>query len=713
MFELRTTIPFDLITNSQNLVPLMAEDEAAGLGREVVELFEMDRMSRDGWETKMERAGKIALQVMEQKVFPWVGASNVKFPLLTIACLQYHSRAYPALIDAPDLVKCAPLGNDPQGSKTQSADRIAEHMSWQNLEEDEDWEAEHDKLLLVTPLMGCAFIKKRFNAALRHSVSECVLPQDLVVSYFAKSIDSADRATHILNWQHNDLVSRMNQGIIIETDLGSPKVMPIPFGLLREMRDKAQGTVMPSQDPTQSFIILEQLCWYDLDGDGYKEPYVATVRFDNRQLLRLVPRFIDTPDTVIRNGDAIVCITPERFYTKYGFIPSPDGGFYDLGFGSLLGPLNESIDTTINQLFDTGTLKNAGGGFLGRGARIKRGENALRPGTFITVDSTGDDLRKNMVPFPLSEPSPVLMQLLTFLVEYGQRVAGAPDIVQGQNPGQNTPAETSRTMLEQGIQVFNGIYKRAYRSLKEEYRKQYRLNQLHLQETQEFASVKSGLPMKALVEDYKMPSSAIMPVADPHYMSGAQRMNQANALLTIAQHTPGFDINKATMFYLKAWKIPAAESYIPMGPDGKPLIPPKPDPKLELEKLRLQGKQMELQMNMKMKLFQLLEEHDLNRAKILEMETHAALEAAQASGISTGHQIAQFEAAIGAAKLVQEGRMQSIKLLRELIEATKETESGQGSIQGVEAKRSNEGSPGMASQPTPALAGIMGSGPVH
>jgi chaperonin GroES len=55
---------------------------------------------------------------------------------------------------------------------------------------------------------------------------------------------------------------------------------------------------------------------------------------------------------------------PEQYFTKYGFIPTPDGGFYELGFGNLLGPVNDSINTIVNQLIDAGTMSNTGGGFF-------------------------------------------------------------------------------------------------------------------------------------------------------------------------------------------------------------------------------------------------------------------------------------------------------------------------------------------------------------
>ena len=78
-----------------------------------------------------------------------------------------------------------------------------------------------------------------------------------------------------------------------------------------------------------------------------------------------------------------------------------------MGWGLLLGPTNKSIDTLINQLIDAGTLSNTAGGFLGRGAKLRKGDNSFRPFEWKPVDSVGDDLRKNVFPLPVREPSNV------------------------------------------------------------------------------------------------------------------------------------------------------------------------------------------------------------------------------------------------------------------------------------------------------------------
>jgi chaperonin GroES len=708
---IETVIPLEKILYSKNVAEFLTEQEVKDLGAHVCAMFEMDRNTRAGWEERMEKASKIALQVMEKKTFPWVGASNVKFPLITIAALQYHSRVYPALVTTPDIIHCATVGDDLKGEKAAAAKRVSEHMSWQLLEEDEDWEDEEDKALLVQPLMGTCFKKTYFNPVTKHNESDLVLPQDLVVSYYTKSVDSCPRLTHILSWSHNDLEEKIRRKVIFETETTPPTVIPVPFGQLGQLKDKSQGMQAQTQDPEQPFIILEQHHELDLDGDGYKEPYVSFVRYDNHQLLRILPRFLPSGIEVedFGEGPVVVRIKPERFFTQRTFIPSPDGGFYGLGFGHLLGPLNESIDTSINQLFDAGTMHNAGGGFLGRGARFKSGDVSFRPNEWKRVESSGDDLRKSIVELPRREPSMVLFQLLSLLIDYGQRVAGAPDVVQGQNPGQNTPAETSRTMLEQGIKVFSGIYKRTYRALREEFKKLYRLNELYLEDTQEFISQKTGLSMKALQADYRMPSSAIRPAADPNYMSDAQRMNQANAVMQAAHTNRGYDLYQVNLLYLEAWKVPNRDALLP-DPKGPNAVPAPVPEKVQIEQLRMQQAKLEMDQEMRIKLFEMMEEHDLNRAKILELEAKAAAELEQAGGVKIGHALALLDAQIGAARLKQEGRIKGIEILRDLLKISKEKSDGQSGVGGMAIAGLDKGVLQSAGQTAAASATAMGSG---
>lgn len=643
------------LIGSSNIAELLDDQDLSTIGHEVVRLYDIDKESRLDWEKKMEDALKLATQVAEKKSFPWPNASNVKFPLITVAALQYHSRAYPALLSGNSLVLCRTVGEDPSGEKGKRATRIANHMSYQILEEDEQWEDQMDKVLITQPIIGCAFKKSYYDSFKGHNVSENIFAKDLVVSYYTKSLEDAPRISHVIYLSKNDIRERVLGGLFIEREFES-RVTPVQNSLTLA-KDKAQGVTQPYNDPDTPTEIIEQHCWVDFDGDGYQEPYIITVEKETRQVLRIVARFFPSSVKMSDNG-AVLKIVAENYFTKYPFIPSPDGGFYDLGFGALLGPLNESINTIVNQLIDAGTLNNTGGGFLGRGIKFRGGQTSFIPGEWKPVDSTGDDLRKGIVPLQTPQPSPVLFQMLELLINYGERVGGATDALVGQNPGQNTPAETSRSMVEQGSKVFNGIFKRTYRSLKEEFKKLYRLNQLYLDDSTEFPE---GLVFSA---DYQGSAKDIRPAADPNMVSDSQRISQATALLQMAGSSPGFNMYQVQKRVLDAWKIQDVEQVLPdpKGPNALP--PPGPGEKVQVEQMKIEAKMKDMQAKHQLAVVKLLQIAELDKAKILKMEAEAEKADAEAKGVPMGHAVGLAQIQLAEAKAKHEGILSSLKLLQ-------------------------------------------------
>jgi len=607
-----------------NIADKLCKEDLTAIGVQAVRDFDNDLLSRSSWEKRTEASLKLALQVAETKNFPWANASNVKFPLITIAALQYHARSYPVLIDSDLPVKCRVVGDDKDGLRALRSTRVEQHMSYQLLEEDEDWESEMDKVLITQPIIGCAFKKTYYDPIRKHNISENVLAKDLVVNYWTKSLETASRITHVLQMSRNEIYERVARGLWLDVSDGRPQQMSsLAMGNgLQNLQDRAQGMQPPEPNDSSTPIeMLEQHCHIDFDDDGYAEPYIVYVRRDNKQVARIVARY--TKSDVERNkDDVILSIKAEQYFTKYPFVPSPDGGFYDLGFGVLLGPLNESINTIINQLVDAGTMANTAGGFLSRGIKLRGGNYSFNPMEWKHVDTTGDDLRKGIVPLPVREPSQVMFTLLNLLINYGERIGGSVDILSGQNPGQNTPAETTRTMAEQGMKIFNGIFKRTHRSLKQEFRKLYRLNQIFITENTPYVSNAQGTGM-VLASDYEGPVTDVMPTADPSITSDAQRLNQAMAIAGRVAATPGlYNRYEAEHAFLKAIKVTNIDKILP-DPKGPNAIPPPINPKVQIEQLRQQAKQASDQLEMKIALLKLMSEAELNQAHIQKLEAEA------------------------------------------------------------------------------------------
>jgi chaperonin GroES len=431
---------------------------------------------------------------------------------------------------------------------------------------------------------------------------------------------------------------------------------------LQTLQDKAQGLQPPEPNDSSTPIeMLEQHCHIDFDGDGYAEPYIVYVRRDNKKVARIVARYTQK-DIEVNESGVILSIKAEQYFTKYPFIPSPDGGFYDLGFGVLLGPLNESINTIINQLVDAGTMANTAGGFLSRGIKLRGGNYTFNPMEWKHVDTTGDDLRKGIVPLPVREPSQVMFTLLNLLINYGERIGGSVDILSGQNPGQNTPAETTRTMAEQGMKVFNGIFKRTHRSLKQEFRKLYRLNQIFVSENTPYVSSANGTGM-VLASDYEGPVTDVMPTSDPSITSDAQRINQASAIAARVAATPGlYNRYEAEYTFLKAMRVTNIDKLLP-DPSGPNAIQAPPNPKVQIEQMKLQAKQASDQLTMKIALLKLMGEAELNQAQIQKLE--AEVEEIKIGIVTEGERmrIQEINMQIGLQRERREGVMNAIKTM--------------------------------------------------
>jgi len=651
-----------------NIANLLCEEDLATIGHQVVKDFDNDLMSRSSWEKRTEASLKLALQVAETKNFPWPNASNIKFPLITIAALQYHARSYPVLIDSDLPVKCRVVGDDKDGMRALRSSRVEQHMSYQLLEEDEDWESEMDKVLITQPIVGCAFKKTYYDPIRKHNISENVLAKDLVVNYWTKSLESASRVTHVLQMTRNEIYERTARGLWLDgtSDGRTQQWSSVAMGdMLQRAQDKAQGMQPPEPNDSSTPIeILEQHCHIDFDDDGYAEPYIVYVRRDNKKVARIVARYSKGDVTVNEKG-VILSIKAEQYFTKYPFVPSPDGGFYDLGFGVLLGPLNESINTIVNQLVDAGTLANTAGGFLSRGIKLRGGNYSFNPMEWKHVDTTGDDLRKGIVPLPVREPSQVLFTLLNLLINYGERIGGSVDILSGQNPGQNTPAETTRTMAEQGMKIFNGIFKRTHRSLKQEFRKLYRLNQIFVTENTPYVSNAKSAGL-VLASDYEGPVTDVMPTADPSVTSDAQRVNQAAAIAQRVAATPGlYNRYEAEYAFLKAMKVTNIDKLLP-DPKGPNAIPAPVNPKLQIEQLKVQAKQASDQLNMKMALLKLMGEAELNQAKIQKLEAEA--EVLKIGVLHEGEKmrIQQINTEIAMSRERREGVLSSIQTMNDV-----------------------------------------------
>lgn len=566
----------DAVKHNENIAESLDEDKLTEVGAWCKQGFESDLDTRSDWDHCLKEWIDLAKQTREEKTFPWRNASNVKYPLLTTAAMQFAARAYPSLVPSNGkIVKSIVIGKDPTGEKYEKAERVSDYMSYQIMYDMHGWEEDMDKMLMQLPVVGTMFKKTWFDKARDKICSRIVQPQHLVVNYWAKNLDEVERISEIIYTSPRVLKEYQNKKVYLDIDLGEPSIPD---------DSEASSSLI---DGTVPYELVEQHTFYDLDDDGYAEPYIITFERRSGKILLIQRRYL--VEDVELEDEKIVKIKPTQMYTKFGFVPNPDGSFYDIGFGLLLGPLNESVNTVINQLIDSGSLANLQGGFIGKGLKLKAGDTSFKLGEWKQVNSTGDDLKKQIVPIPAKEPSTVLFQLMGSLITSGKELASVAEIFVGKMPGQNTPATTTMASIEQGMKVFTAVYKRIYRSLSQEFKKIYKLNKQYL-DPYTYTTV---LDMEVNPEDFDDESYDICPGADPTAVSQTEKLLKAQGLMEMLPLIPGMlDPIKVFSRVLEAQEQPNWQELFSQEVQASgQLPPPPPDPKLMAIKAKAQADQ--------------------------------------------------------------------------------------------------------------------------
>ena len=609
----------DFALQTHNLVKGIAKkkdgkDLLGEMGQEVIRGYLEDEKSREDWLKNNQEWMKLSLLVREGKTFPWPKASNIKFPLIATAAMQFSARAYPSLVPSTGrLVATSIPQKHANGDLYEASNRVSSHMSFQLLHRMSNWSEDMDKLLMTIAIQGLCFKKTYYDVSTKSNRSYLVYPEKLCVNYWAKDLESAYRKTEIMEFRDNEIESKIRSGEFHKFDYKGQE--GVDNELKRAVANKVEAA---STDQSTPHLFLQQHTFWDLDDDGLEEPYVITVHKKTGTVVRITARF-DEAGVITNDKGEITSIQPVEFYTAFPFIPNPDGSLYALGFGTLLGPLNLSVNTIINQLVDAGTLSNLQSGFIGKGLRIKMGDNPLQPGEWRVVNATGDDLSKSIFPLPAKEPSAVLQALLQMLIQAGNQLASIAEIFVGKMPGQNTPATTTQETVQQSMAVFTAIYKRVYRSMESEFKKLYRLNKLNpdmLVEERMLAGIELQL------SDYDFPDFMIVPGADPGGDSWAmkqQKMQMVGQLIQMGTVNP----QEYTKRVLLDLELPDVEALLMPPPQ------PQPDPKAQAEQMKAQSEQQKVEGQMQLMQQKAQMETQLKQQEMQMKERLAELDMAQ------------------------------------------------------------------------------------
>lgn len=688
-------LTLDEILKADNVVELLDDGKLTDISKQVFDDFEKDQASCEQKINTLKDVIKLAKMVSEQKSYPWDGASNVIYPLVANAAIDFGATLYPEIIKDNTVVKAKVIGKDEgkpamnadgimvdpntgqpimknAGAKKKRGDRVATYMNYQLFEEMPYWEGDVDKMGNSSPVVGNLYKKVYRDTVENKNVSELIYPDKLIINNGARDINSAI-VTHLVDLYPQEIMTRIRSGVFEDFDWNYEQEK-------ENQEDPTDINSVNSLDETMNYgfntklhTFLEQHTWLDLDEDGFPEPYIVTAHQDTSKVIRIIPRFRKA-DIEYNSKKEVKKIKAKQYFVKYGFIPSPDGSFFDIGFGELLFNLNLSVNSTLNQLFDAGHLSITGGGFIGKGLKIKGGAIRMQPGEWKMVDNMGDDISRNIVPIPQPRPDPTLFALLGYLVEAGRNMGMLRDVLTGESAG-NIQATTYVSMVEQGLKQFKAIYKRFYKSLKTELKLLYDLNAEYL-DNAEYAEVLDESIINVDVKmDFSQKGYDICPVADIDAVTSYQRMAQAQFLMSFIgnPYIDQIDLLKRVM------NIAQVDDY------DKLVVPPPPpvNPQMEVEQLKAQVKMQELQLEAQKMQQQFtietqsaIAQIEKLRAEIEKIHTSSMVDLANVSKIGADINDAQQE--------------REVKIMDNLIDAQAKKIEVAGRLREAEMKNANE-----------------------
>ncbi len=581
----------DAAIENKNLADKMEKEELKEISEALYAGYRADLDSCQEWLDNNQDWLAMSLLTRKVKTFPWPNASNVKFPLLATASMQFSAKAYPTLVPADGIiVKPRVIGYDPAGLRAAKADRISKHMSFQIFHRIPRWEEQMDRLIIVTSLAGMCFKKTYKDPTCKRLISRIVYPENLIVNYWAESLESAYRKTEIIQYtedEYNARVASKEWLDIGEIGEGNASLAQDTPAMQKPRANNAEPN--SESDAATPHIFLEVHTFWDVDDDEYAEPVVVTIHEPTKKVVRITSRFASDSITFDDEGKKVVYIEPIEYYTDFPFFANPDGSIYGLGLGALLGPINESVNTLVNQLVDAGTMSNMQSGFIAKGLRIQMQETKIKPGEWIGVNASGTDLKDSIFPLPVKEPSEVLFKLMQLLSDAGMKLASVSDISTGQLPGQNTPATTTNASINESSHLSTAVYKRLYAGLASEMRKIARLNSLSPEILAEESKI---LNIQIQTSDYDGADYDVIPAADPN---GSSKSNQIQQMGQIGQHLLPLQVIDPREFAVRMLTladIPNPQKMI------MPPQPPKPDPKLQIEQQKASVVQAQGQQDM-------------------------------------------------------------------------------------------------------------------
>ena len=468
------------------------------------------------------------------------GANKVVHPMLVEACVDFSARFMKEIFPPTGPVKSKIYGESDK-IKVQKAQRKTAFMNWQTTEQMTEFRGELEQLSTQLPLGGGQYMKFMWNPQHRRPASEFIPIDDVYLPFAATNFYTAERKTHVQYITKMEYLKRVKSGMYRDVDIGMPE--DPDFSKASKANDKIEGRKETSYNEDGLRTVFEIYTYLEFD-DEELCPYILSVDKSSGEALSLYRNW-EPEDAYRKELDWIV---------EFPFVPWR--GAYPIGLTHMIGGLSGAATGALRALLDSAHIQN-----MPTLLKLKGGPNGqtinLQPTEVVEMEGGAliDDVRKLAMPMPFNPPSPVLFQLLGFLVESGKGVVQTSfEKLSDQNA--NQPVGTTMALIEQGMVVFSSIHSRLHSAMARCFKILHRINSAYLTE-EDIEAQASGLEIDP--SDFDGPLD-VVPVSDPAIFSETQRFAQIQAIMQRAAVMPQlYDPRKVEQMFLRTLKVPSEE----------------------------------------------------------------------------------------------------------------------------------------------------------
>ncbi len=510
---------------------MLDDDERASLAKKVIRGYEIDYDSTEEWRNTNREAYDL-MDNIDELSKDETKRAKIIYPLTLYAVVSLQSRLTPHAVRNGKAVDIKVEGPDPDGSKNMKATAVSSHMNWQLISKSTDWLSDTYKLFSILCSSGTAFRKVYYDPKIRKTCFKACSYDEIVINNHTKSLVDARRISTTKDLYYNQIVSEVNAGYYRKKDLDLEKILKCNAP---ETQYQGNEDMMDTVDYYDAFHhIIEQMTYYDLDKDGFEEPYLIEVHKATEQILRMTPWYRVSDIRFNDDQTKVTHIAPKTYIVDFHCISNPRGCFYSKGLNHVLLHNNKAINSLFRQLVDSGALANVQGGFYSGMLKTKEKELEFENGVFKKIETPPNvAVQDTIMPLPFKEPSAVLFQLLGLLIETSKEVSYISDTLTGDIQGQNVPATTMLAMVEQGTRAFKPLIQQIYMGFQKEFKVLFENNSVY-QNYEDFCKYQQ-IPPEFMGEAYNLEDMDIVPVADPTMSSEAHKFAKAQSLLQAIQ----------------------------------------------------------------------------------------------------------------------------------------------------------------------------------